>query len=215
MGRGVASPQRMVGGLLMEGQPAPKKIALSRRDRLFRLLCSTFNPRAWLHLVKIINYYNYSHVQPLRKMMVGTDPRISPDVNFSSAWNIVIGDRVSIGSRCFLWAGPGKGRIVIGNDVLFGPEVLLTAANYRFSDGAPVTKQAMDEADIVIGDDVWIGARVIILPGVTIGDGAIIGAGALVRGHIPAYAIAVGVPARIVGQRQIGVTDAAYPPSQD
>lgn len=193
----------------MDDQRAPQKVSLSRRVRLVRLLGSTFNPRAWLHLVKIVNYYNYSHVQPLRKLKLGADPRISPDVNFSSAQNIVIGDRVSIGSRCFLWAGPGKGRIVIGNDVLFGPDVLLTAANYRFNDGAPVTKQPMDEADIVIGDDVWVGARVIILPGATIGDGAIVGAGALVRGYIPANAIAVGVPARIVGERQISVTNEA------
>jgi acetyltransferase-like isoleucine patch superfamily enzyme len=87
--------------------------------------------------------------------------------------------------------------------VLFGPEVVITAANYRFNDGAPVTKQLMEEGDVIVGADVWIGARAIILPGVTIGDGAIIGAGALVRGDVPPFAIAVGVPARVVGQREI------------
>ncbi len=191
------------GAPLAELQGARKK-SLSRRERVFRLLTSVFDIRAWLHLVKIVNYYNYSHVKPMRKIAIGTEYRVSPDVNFSNESNITIGDRVSIGSRCFLWAGPDKGRIVIGDDVLFGPEVVVTAANYRFNDGAPVTRQLMEEGDVVIGDDVWIGARAIILPGVTIGDGAIIGAGALVRSDVPSFAIAVGVPARVVGQREIG-----------
>jgi len=187
---------------MFEPQGARKK-SLSRPQRLWRLVASVFDVRAWLHLVKIVNYYNYSHVQPMRKIRIGNDFRVSPDVNFSNELNITIGDRVSIGSRCFLWAGPDKGLILIGDDVLFGPEVVVTAANYRFNDGAPVTKQLMEEGDVVIGDDVWIGARAIILPGVTIGDGAIIGAGALVRSDVPPFAIAVGVPARVVGQREI------------
>lgn len=183
--------------------PPAKKNALTRRQRFFRLLGSTFDPRAWLHLVKIVNYYNYSHVQPMRRLNPSKDCKISPDVNFSNEQNIEMGRGVSIGSRCFIWAGPKRGRVVIGDDVLFGPEVIVTAANYRFNDGAPVTQQAMDEADVAIGQDVWIGARAIILPGVTIGDGAIVGAGALVRHDVPPYAIAVGSPARVVGKRSI------------
>jgi acetyltransferase-like isoleucine patch superfamily enzyme len=92
---------------------------------------------------------------------------------------------------------------VIGDDVLFGPEVMVTAAGYRFNDGAPVTEQAMDEDDVIIGRDVWLATRVIVMPGARIGDGAIIGAGAIVTGDIPAHAIAVGMPARVVGRRQI------------
>ena len=79
----------------------------------------------------------------------------------------------------------------------------MTAAGYRFNDGQPVTAQAMDEADVIIGNDVWLATRVIVLPGAVIGDGAVIGAGAVVRDEIPAFAIAVGMPARVVGYRQI------------
>lgn len=61
---------------------------------------------------------------------------------------------------------------------------MITAASYRFNEGQPVTRQPMDEADIVIGDDVWIGTRGIVL------SGAIIGAGALVREDVPPMAIA-------------------------
>jgi acetyltransferase-like isoleucine patch superfamily enzyme len=190
----------------MSEKHAVPKPFVGKSRRLARVVLAVFDPRAWLHLVKIINYHNYSHVVPLRKIRMGKPLGISPDVNFSQPENITIGERVSIGSRCFLWAGPDMGRILIGDDVLFGPEVIITAANYRFNDGAPVTRQLMDEGDVVIGHDVWIGARAIILPGVTIGNGAIIGAGAVVRSDVPPFAIAVGVPARVVGQRGIAST---------
>ena len=182
--------------------PSQKK-SLSRPQRAMRLIASSLDPRAWLHLFKIINYSNYSHVTPMRQISKGEGCKISPDVNFSNPENITLGKRVSLGSRCFVWGGAGQGRIRIADDVLFGPEVLVTAANYRFNDGSPVTEQLMDEADVSIGRDAWLGARVIVLPGVCIGEGAVVAAGAVVRSDIPAYAIAAGVPAKIVGQRSV------------
>ena len=182
---------------------APKKKSLSKPAKLLRLLGSMLDPRAYAHAIKIINFYNYSHVQPMRAISLGSDPAISPDASFTNPERISIGDRVRIGSRCSLWAGPRDGRIVLGDDVLFGPEVFLTAANYRFNEGSPVTKQAMDEGDVVIGNDVWLGARVMVLPGVTIGDYAVVGAGSIVTKNIPRGAIAVGAPARIVGKRTV------------
>lgn len=198
----------------MTSPPTPEagpvhKDRKSRMGRLLRMIGGVLDPRAYLHALRLVNYYNYSHVVPRRRLTLGTDPRISPNAVFSNPDNIAIGARVNLGARCHIWAGPGRGRITIGDDVLFGPEVMVTAAGYRFDDGSPVTEQAMDEADIHIGNDVWLGTRVIVLPGVTIGDGAIIGAGALVRGDIPAHAIAVGIPARVVGQRRIPAGPAA------
>lgn len=184
--------------------PAPvRKSSLSRPARALRLVLSMLDPRAWAHAVKLVNYYNYSHVQPLRKVTLGPGAAISPNASFFNPERIVIGRGLRLGARCALWAGPGRGRIVIGDDVLFGPDVMVTAANYRFNDGRPVTAQAMDEADVVIGDDVWIATRAVILPGVTIGDGAIIAAGAVVTRDVPAMAIAAGMPATVVGRRQI------------
>ena len=180
--------------------PIPKHV-LSKPQKLVRLIKSVADPRAYLHIFKLINYYNYSHVAPLRQLQKGEGAAISPNVVFANAERITLGDRVTLGARCALWAGAGQGRITIGSDVLFGPDVMVTVANYRFNDGSPVTKQAMDEADITIGNDVWIGAKAMILPGATIGDGAIIGGGAIVRGHIPPFSIAVGAPAKVVGQR--------------
>lgn len=189
----------------MNASPPPAhKARPSRLHRLLRLIASSLDPRAWLHAVRLVNYYNYSHAAPRRKLTLGPGAQISPNAVFSNPERISAGRGLHLGARCTLWAGPARGRIVMGDHVLFGPDVLVTAANYRFNDGSPVTRQAMDEADVVIGDDVWIGARAMILPGVSIGDGAIVGAGAVVLGDVPAMAIAAGVPARVVGRRRIG-----------
>lgn len=185
--------------------PGPHKQRLGRIARLMRLLGATFDPRAWAHLIKLVNYYNYSHVAPRRRIRFGSSPSVSPDVVFSNPDRIDIGDRVRIGSRCHIWAGPGEGRIRIGNDVLFGPEVMLTAATYRYNDGSPVSDQAMREGDIEIGNDVWLATRALVLPGTRIGDGAIVAAGAVVKGDVPAMAIVAGAPAKVVGQREIAV----------
>lgn len=179
------------------------KLRLSKPARFWRLIKATIDPRAWGHLIKIVNFYNYTHVTPMRKLTRGPNCSISPTAEFSNPERIILGARVRIGARCILWAGPGRGRVVIGDDVLFGPEVMITASGYRFNDGHPVTDQAMNEADVIVGADVWLGARVILLPGAKIGDGAIIGAQSVVRGEIPAMAIAVGTPARVVGRRKL------------
>lgn len=184
--------------------PAHKK-RYSLLSRIIRGIFAVVDPRAYFHALRIINYYNYSHVIPRRKIKIGINPRISPNASFSNPERIHIGNNVSIGAHCQIWAGPSKGKIIIGDDVLLGPDIMMTAASYRFNDGAPVTNQPMDESDITIGNDVWIGAKAIILPGAIIGDGSIIGAGSLVRGEIPKYSIAVGTPAKIVGERHIEI----------
>lgn len=180
-----------------------RKNAIPKSARVLRGIWAAIDPRAWLHLLRMVNYWNYTHVAQKRLAHLSKGVTFSPDVVMSNAERIEIGDGSNIGSRCILWAGHEHAKIRIGRQCLFGPEVMLTAASYRYNDGAPVAKQAMDEADIVIEDDVWLGTRVIVLPGVTIGRGAIVGAGALVREDIPPFAIAVGQPARVVGQREV------------
>ena len=186
-------------GTLTSGAP---KVPISRFTKLMRLLASSLDPRALLHMFRMANYYNTNHVRPRRLIKMGKAPAISPDVIFSNPDRISFGDNIHIGSRTHIWAGPSVGRITIGDDVLIGPDVMITAASYRFDDGAPVNGQVMDEGDITIGHDVWLGAKVVVLPGVTIGAGAIIGASAVVTKSIPEFAIAVGIPARVVGARK-------------
>lgn len=183
-------------------QPA-HKLRLSKRQRLWRLITGVLDPRAWLHLLRIVNHYNHTHVTPRRLLSLGTGAQISPTASFANAERISAGRGLHLGADSILWAGPAHGAIRIGDDVLMGPGVLVTAANYRFNDGQPVTAQAMDEGDVVIGDDVWLGARAMVMPGVTIGAGAIVAAGAVVTKDVPAMAIVAGVPANAVGERKL------------
>jgi acetyltransferase-like isoleucine patch superfamily enzyme len=148
-------------------------------------------------------------VQPLRKLRRGEGCLISPTATFAHAERIALGNNVLIGEDCRLWAGPSEAQIFVGSDVMLGPGILITAASYRFMDGTPIREQVMSEAGVSIGSDSWIGAGAIVLPGANIGAGCVIGAGAVVRGTIPPMSIAVGVPARVTGQRVFVAQSAA------
>lgn len=122
------------------------------------------------------------------------------DYTFS---HIYVGHDVSLGLRPTLVAAVS--RIVIGNKVLFGPEVTIRGGNHTTSyvgrfmfDVTEVEKRPEDDLGVVIEDDVWVGTRAIILHGVTIGRGAIVAAGAVVTKSVPPYAIAGGNPARLI-----------------
>lgn len=174
---------------------------LTRVQRALRLLGAMIDPRAWAHLLKLVNYYNYANVQPRRAMTIGVETRISPTATFAYGHRISLGERVLVGENTRLWAGPEHARIIVGDDTILGPNVLVTAANYRFHDGAPVHAQRMDAADVVIGADVWIGGGAIILAGVHVGDGAVIAAGAVVTRDVGMDQIVAGVPAHVIGTR--------------
>lgn len=180
----------------------PKK-GLSKFRRAVRLIVSSLDPRAWGHLFRLVNYYNYTHVTQARRLTTGRGAAISPTVSFTHAENITLGRDAHLGAGCKLWAGPNGGHIQAGDHLLLGPDVMLIATSYLFGQGSPVTKQPMKEAAIVIGDDVWIGAKALILPGVRIGDGAIIAAGAVVTKDVPAFCVVGGAPARVLNARNI------------
>ena len=127
---------------------------------------------------------------------------IGKDVNIEKGAAVsegtVIGDRSGVGINANL-----HGPVIIGNDVMMGPECIIYTRNHRFDDiTVPMCKQGFsDVKPVTIGNDVWIGGRVIILPGVHIGQGAIIGAGAVVTKDVPDYAVVGGNPARILKYR--------------
>ncbi len=174
---------------------------LSPVRRGFRLLLGIVDPRAWWHLLKLVNYYNYAHVQPRREMTIGPKCEISPTATFANARRIKLGARVVIGENTRLWAGPEHAQICIGENTILGPNVLVTAANYRFDAGRPIRDQEMETADIQIGSDVWIGGGATILSGVTIADGAVIGAGVVIARDVPAGCVVVGAKFRITRKR--------------
>lgn len=166
--------------------------------KIFSGLASILDYRAMLHVLRMMHYYNYSHVRPSRLIEFGAATRIAPNVSFSNGERIKIGDRTQIGARCSIWAGDETGRILIGSDATFGPDCMLTSSNYGSAPDKLVTDQKTAEKDIIIGDGVWLGAKTVVTAGVVIGDGCIVGAGSVVTRDLPPGAIAAGVPARVV-----------------
>jgi acetyltransferase-like isoleucine patch superfamily enzyme len=169
--------------------------------KLTAFLLSLVDPRSWLHVLRLVHYYGYSHVRERSRMTLGPGTGIAPNVSLRNGERIRIGEKSHVGERCCLWAGDSTGRIVIGDHVSLAPEVFITASDYRFVAGQPFRDQPKRERDITIGNDVWLGTRVVVTAGVTIGDGCIVGAGAVVTRDLPAGSIAVGVPARVVSSR--------------
>ncbi len=116
--------------------------------------------------------------------------------------NITIGNRVALNTGVIVNADCG-GRISIGNDVLLGPGVVLRAASHCFKDlNVPIRDQGHVPGVIVIEEDVWLGANVVVLPDVRIGRSSVVGAGSVVTKDIPPFSVAVGVPAKVIRSRK-------------
>lgn len=115
-------------------------------------------------------------------------------------------EKVSIGAHCNLAEGvfiTGGGGVTIGNYVGLGPDVKIWSVNHRYADpDQPWMLQGYDQHPVVIEDDAWLGASCFVMPGVTIGRGAILSAGTVLMKSIPPYAIVAGNPGRIVGWRR-------------
>jgi acetyltransferase-like isoleucine patch superfamily enzyme len=112
---------------------------------------------------------------------------------------IRVGSQSYLGPYCCL-AGPGN--ITIGSNCMIASQSSLYANNHKFSDlETPIAEQGITAEGIVIEDDCWLGTGVRVLDGVRIGRGSVIGAGAVVTKDIPPLSIAVGVPAKVVRQR--------------
>ncbi len=132
---------------------------------------------------------------------VGKDVVILGNFRFKRGENIDLGSNLYINHDVEL--DSYNGLIKIGNNVLIGQNTLITTANHNFSDKK---KAIIDQGfgpfnRIVIEDNVWIGANVLILPGVHIGKGAIIAAGAVVTKDVPSMCIVGGIPAKKIKMR--------------
>ncbi len=110
---------------------------------------------------------------------------------------IVVGNNFYLNAHCHM-----LGEISFGDNVMIGPKTVLWGRDHGIAIGKPIRDQKHQSEPIFIGNDVWIGANVTILKGVRVEDGAVIGAGSVVTKDIPAYAIAVGNPTRVVKYRK-------------
>jgi acetyltransferase-like isoleucine patch superfamily enzyme len=113
--------------------------------------------------------------------------------------DIILGDRANVGFNCEVFSAS---RVTIGPDTLLAAYCYVVGGDHDFSDTSkPVLAGARSSKGVTIGAGVWMGSGAKILDGVAIGPNAIIGAQAVVRDDVPAYGIAAGVPAKLIGTR--------------
>ncbi len=137
---------------------------------------------------------------------VGTDTVVGQHVSVSAG--TVPGQDLGpvpllrIGDRCVIGRGThivAHESIVIGDDVFTGPYVYITDQNHSYADpDAPIGRQWPSNAPVSVGAGSWLGAGAIILPGTVIGRNVVVGAGSVVRGHVPDRCVVAGVPAKVI-----------------
>lgn len=141
-------------------------------------------------------YHNHDEIVALMTELTGTPVHESfcmfPPFYTDCGKNIHIGKRVFINSGCRF---QDQGGIFIGDDVLIGHNCVIATLNHEMD---PDRRADIIPAPVRIGNKVWIGANATILQGVTIGDGAIIAAGAVVNKDVPPRAVVGGLPAKVI-----------------
>jgi len=132
---------------------------------------------------------------------IGANSEIRPYSTILGTGNVVIGERVIIPPYTLLSTLPGNPSsiITIEDDVLLGPNTSIYSSTHNFDDiTKPIKDQGYSVESVTLKAGCWIGVNVVILPGVTIGKNAVIGANSVVTKNIPDYAVAVGAPAKVV-----------------
>jgi maltose O-acetyltransferase len=147
------------------------------------------------HFYKNIRFFLAKRM--LRKC--GKNVTIENQCYIGSGKSIEIGDYSGIGQRCYL-----QGKITIGKYVMMAPDVVILTENHKFQDTSKLLRfQGSQKVEpVIIEDDVWIGIRAIILPGVRIGKGAVVGAGSVVTKEVEPYSIVAGNPAKLIRKRK-------------
>ncbi len=114
--------------------------------------------------------------------------------------SLKIGNNVGINHYCFIGV---RGNITIGDNVIFGPRVNIFSENHNFDRlDISIKNQGVTKEDTIIGNDVWIGASVSIMPGVKVGNGCVIAAGSVVTKDSADFSVVAGVPAKIIKNRK-------------
>ena len=170
---------------------ATKKIVMRLYNYFLDFIIYLLEISGWIpfHSVRN-NIYRFAGVK------IGSGSTIHTGCRFYQPENISIGTDTSVGDRCFL---DGRAKLSIGNHTSIASQVLIYNSEHNINDewfGAI-------EQPVVIGNYVFIGPRAVILPGVHIGDGAVVAAGAIVSKDVPASVIVGGVPAKKIADRQL------------
>lgn len=135
----------------------------------------------------------------------GAGVRVWDNVHLDHPSRLRVGDNTSISRGTIINC---SGYVNIGSNVLIGPNVTMYSQNHIFEDRSKlIVEQGYVRKKPVIEDDVWIASNVVILPGVTVGKGAVIAGGSIVTKNVPPYAICAGSPAKPIRYRTYGAHD--------
>ncbi len=141
-------------------------------------------------------YHEPERVRELLAQLTGKP--VDESVTLFPPFNADFGRNITLGKRIFINAGckfQDQGGVTIGDGTLIGHNVVIATLNH---DLAPSRRADMHPAPVVIGRNVWIGSNATILPGVSVGDDAVVAAASVVTRDVPAGAVVVGSPARVV-----------------
>lgn len=147
---------------------------------------------------KHISNKKYIHLG--KNVNIDSGSRLDCYINEDEIPNLVICDNTMISFNCTLLCTTN---LIIGNDCMFASDVFISTENHNMNPETNFKKGKLVSKDIKIGNGCWIGEKVIIVPGVTIGNHSIIGAGSVVTKDIPDYCMAVGNPARVIKKYDI------------
>lgn len=172
--------EKMLAGELYQAND-PELVAARRHAKI---LCHRYNQQPVdldkRVLAELLGYETDAHIETTFRCDYGFNIKLGR--NFYANYNLVVLDCAPVS---------------IGDDVFVAPNVVLTTAGHPIEAGPRVTGWEFAKP-ITIGNKVWLGTGVLVLPGVTIGDNAVIGAGSVVTRSIPANAVAVGNPCRVL-----------------
>lgn len=133
--------------------------------------------------------------------MIGENVQLRRNVQLLGFGSIRMGSNILVGDNTIIYAYSHSG-VVIGSNVLIAANCYIIDNDHKFAAGIAPWYQGVTSSPVRIGDGVWLGTGVTVLRGVTIGDGAVIGAGSVVTHDIPANAVAVGSPAKVIKYRE-------------
>lgn len=182
-----------------------QKVKYNRPSKLYyigQLLLSIITLQLFVDWLKTKMYIFVNHTLGVKQAKIGHTSKIHATVIIREGERVEIGEGCLINHNNIIQGGKAVGRVVIGNYVQTGANVMIFAFNHGTEAiDVPMILQDYYDADVVIEDDVWIGAGSVITAGVRVGKGCVIGAGSVVTKDMPANWICAGVPCKPIKER--------------
>lgn len=181
------------------------KVKYNKHSKFYwlkELVLSLITFRAFWDMLNFFVFYQVNHSIGVKKAQIGKNTKIHATALIRHGERVIIGHDCLINHSNVVHGGKNSATVKIGNYVQCGPNVMIFAFNHGTEMiNVPMIKQDYYEANVIIDDDVWIGAGSIITAGVHIGTGCVIGAGSVVTKDMPPFTICGGIPCKPIKER--------------